>query len=193
MKFKTKNIDIMKQRNFIIWLAVLGVFIFLDTSILAQSTGTAKEEAEIAVRRAEHAEQAARSREMSRARSLSRAREDYVYVTGYGSGEHNSRLMLSKEYNGQSIDKQGTFEVDDNTTRLKLSIEGHVNSGSIKVSLILPDGKPYKSLTMDDSADIHWSESLNIKEGETKYYGTWKYRITTKVADGSYHLSINTY
>lgn len=193
MKFKTKNIDIMKQRNFIIWLAILGVFIFLDTSILAQSTGTAKEEAEIAVRRAEHADQAARSREMSRARSLSRAREDYVYVTGYGSGEHNSRLMLSKEYNGQSIDKQGTFEVDDNTTRLKLSIEGHVNSGSIKVSLILPDGKPYKSLTMDDSADIHWSESLNIKEGETKYYGTWKYRITTKVADGSYHLSINTY
>ena len=183
----------MKQRNFIIWLAVLGVFIFLDTSILAQSTGTAKEEAEIAVRRAEHAEQAARSREMSRARSLSRAREDYVYVTGYGSGEHNSRLMLSKEYNGQSIDKQGTFEVDDNTTRLKLSIEGHVNSGSIKVSLILPDGKPYKSLTMDDSADIHWSESLTIKEDETKYYGTWKYRIITKVADGSYHLSINTY
>ncbi len=193
MKFKTNNTDIMKQRNFIIWLAVLGVFIFLDTSILAQSTGTAKEEAEIAVRRAELAEQAARSREMSRARSLSRAREDYVYVTGYGSGEHNSRLMLSKEYNGQSIDKQGTFEVDDNTTRLKLSIEGHVNSGSIKVSLILPDGKPYKSLTMDDSADIHWSESLNIKEGETKYFGIWKYRITTKVADGSYHMSINTY
>ncbi len=34
----------MKQRNFIIMLAVLGVFIFIDTSILAQSTGTAKED-----------------------------------------------------------------------------------------------------------------------------------------------------
>lgn len=201
MKFKTKNIDIMKRRNFIIWLAVLGVFIFIDTSVLAQSTGVVivKEDEAVTVREDEYAQQEAitralsRTRATSRARSLSRAREDYVYVTGYGSGEHNSRLMLSKEYNGQSIDKQGTFEVDDNTTRLKLSIEGHVNSGSIKVSLILPDGKPYKSLTMDDSADIHWSESLNIKEGETKYYGTWKYRITTKVADGSYHLSINTY
>ena len=41
-------------------LAVLGVFIFIDTSILAQSTGTAKDEAEISVRRAEHAEQEAR-------------------------------------------------------------------------------------------------------------------------------------
>jgi hypothetical protein len=195
MKFKTKNIDIMKQRNFIIMLAVLGVFIFIDTSILAQSTGVVivKEDEAVAVRDAEHAHQEAITRASSRARATSRPREDYFYVTNYSSGEHNSRLMLSKEYNGQSIDKQGTFEVDDNTTKLKLSIEGHVNSGSITVSLILPDGKPYKSLTMDDMADIHWSESLNIKEGETKYYGTWKYRITTKVADGSYHLSINTY
>ena len=182
----------MKQRNFIIMLAVLGVFIFIDTSILAQSTGTAKEDEEISVRRAQHAEPEA-SREMSRTRSLSRAREDYIYVTGYGSGEHNSRLTLSKNYNGQSIDKQGTFEVEDKITKLKLSIEGHVNSGSIKLSLILPDGKIYKSLTMDDSADIQWSESLNIKEDVTKYFGTWKYRITTKVADGSYHMSINTY
>ena len=176
----------MKQRNFIMMLAVLGVFIFIDTSVLAQS-----EE----VRAAQHAEQEAitHSREAARARESARARSEYVYVTGYGSGEHNSRLSLSKEYNGQSIDKQGAFEVEDNTTKLKLSIEGHVKSGSIKVSLILPDGKPYKSLTMDDSADIQWSESLNIKEDVTKYFGTWKYRITTKVADGSYHLSINTY
>lgn len=173
-------------------LAVLGVFIFIDTSILAQSTGvTTQEDTEIAIRKAEKAHQEAITR--ARTREASRAREDYVYVTNWSSNEHNSRLMLSKRYNGQSIDKQGTFEIDDEITKLKLSIDGEVNSGSIKVSLILPDGKPYKSLTMDDTADIHWSESVTIKENETKYYGTWKYRITTKVADGSYHLSISTF
>ena len=161
-------------------LAVLGVFIFIDTSVLAQS-----EE----VRAAQHAQQEA----MTRSREAARAHSEYVYVTGYGSGESNSRLSLSKDYNGQSIDKQGTFEIDDDIRKLKLSIDGAVNSGSITVSLVLPDGKLYKSLTIDDSANIHWSESLTIKEDETKYYGTWKYRITTKVADGSYHLSINTY
>jgi hypothetical protein len=163
-------------------IALLGVFIVIDTSMLAQTTGTA---------RAEKAEQEAVTR--ARAREASRAREDYVYVTNWSANESNSRLMLSKRYNGQSIDKEGTFEVEDNITKLKLSIEGEVNSGSITVSLVLPGGKSYKSLTMDDSADIHWSESLNITEGETKYYGTWKYRITTKVADGSYLLSINTF
>ncbi len=176
-------------------LAVLGVFIFIDTSILAQSTGVVivKEDEAVTVGEAEYAHQEAISRATSRARATSRPREDYFYYTNYSSGEHNSRLMLSKRYNGQSIDKQGTFEIDDEIKKLKLSIEGKVNSGSITVSLILPGGKPYKSLTMDDTADIHWSESLTIKEDETKYYGTWKYRITTKVADGSYHLSINTY
>ena len=161
-------------------LAVLGIFIFIDTSVMAQTTG---------VRSAERAEEDAVAR--ARSREASRARDHYVYVSS--QGEHNSRLMLSKRYNGQSIDKQGTFEIDDEIKKLKLSIDGEVNSGSITVSLILPDGKPYKSLTMDDTADIHWSESLTIKEDETKYYGTWKYRIITKVADGSYHLSINTY
>ena len=186
----------MKPGTFITMLAILGVFIFIDTSILAQSTGvrTIDEDEAISIRKAQKVQQEAITREMARARSAERAaRENYVYVSGWGSNEHNSRLTLSKHYNGQSIDKQGTFEVEDKISKLKMSIEGHVNSGSIKVSLILPDGKAYKSLTMDDSADIHWSESLSIQDGETKYYGTWKYRITTKVADGSYQLSINTY
>lgn len=184
----------MKQKDIIMLLAIMGVFIFIDTSILAQSTGTRSAEEDEAIRKAEMAQQEGITREMARARSAERAaRRDYVYVSGFGSNEHNSRLTLSKNYTGQSIDKQGTFEVDDNITKLKLSIEGHVAHGSISVSLILPGGKLYKSLTMDDSADIQWSESLNIKEGETKYYGTWKYKITTKTAEGSYLMSINTY
>jgi hypothetical protein len=182
----------MKQRNFITLLAVLGVFIFIDPSLLAQSTGVLPDEEHkaVVIREAQKAHQEAITRQMARARS---ARDDYVYVTGWGSGERNSSLMLSKRYNGQSIDKQGTFEVDDDIRKLKISIDGEVASGSITVSLVLPDGKSYKSLTMDDTADIHWSESLTIKDGEKKYYGTWKYRISTKQADGSYHLSINTY
>ena len=184
----------MKQRNYLVLLAVFGVFIFIDTSILAQSTGViVQEDEQIAVRKAQKAQQEAITREMARARASSRVRDNYLYVTDWGSNEHNSRLTLSKNYNGQSIDKQGTFEVEDNISKLKMSIEGHVNSGSITVSLILPGGKSYKTLTMDDSADIQWSESLNIPDEETKYYGTWKYRITTKVAEGSYLLSINTF
>jgi hypothetical protein len=189
-----QNNQTMKQKNLMMLFVLLGVFIFIMPRIPAQTTGVVVEKDKAsAIRRAEMEHQEAITRERARARALSRAREDYVYVTGWGSGEHNSRLMLSKHYNGQSIDKQGTFEVENKITKLKLSIEGHVNSGSITVSLILPDGKQYKSLTMDDTADISWLESLNINEGENKYYGTWKYRIRTKQAEGSYHLSINTY
>jgi hypothetical protein len=182
----------MKHRIFFMLLAILGVFIFIQPPVVAQTTDVKVIEEEEAIREAQKARQEAITREMARARAYTRQRGDYIYVSEQGS-ERNSRLMLSKRYNGQSIDKQGTFEVDDDITKLKISIDGAVESGSITVSLILPDGKPYKSLTMDDSADIHWSESLNIKEGQKKYYGTWKYRISTKQADGSYHLSINTF
>jgi len=117
---------------------------------------------------------------------------DY-YAVSSRSNEKNSRLMLSKRYDGDSVEKEGTFNIEGSTTRLKLSIDGSVKSGSITIALHLPDGKPYKTLSVDDSADIHWSESITIKEGEKKYHGDWKYKISAKTAKGSYHLSINTY
>ena len=119
---------------------------------------------------------------------------DEIYLhTGRSSGERNSRLMLSKEYNGQTVKKEGTFNVGSSISRIKLSIYGEVESGSITVTLVLPDGKDLKKLIMDDTADIVWSESINIKDGETKYHGDWKYRISTIKANGEYNLSINTY
>jgi hypothetical protein len=119
---------------------------------------------------------------------------DEMFIsTGRNYGERNSRLMLSKEYTGQTVKKEGTFSVASSITRIKLSVIGEVESGSISVTLVLPDGKELKKLTLDDTADIVWSESINIKDGETKYHGDWKYRISTNQANGEYNLSINTY
>ena len=109
------------------------------------------------------------------------------------SNERNSRLMLSKRYDGETVSKKGVFNIESSTTRLRFSIDGSVRSGTISVAILLPDNKTYKTITIDDAADIQWSESINIKEGETKDHGNWKYEITTAAAKGSYHLSINTF
>ena len=109
------------------------------------------------------------------------------------SNERNSRLMLSKRYEGETVSKKGVFNIESSATRLRLSIDGSVKSGTITVMVLLPDNKTFKTITIDDAADIQWSESINIQEGETKYHGNWKYEIATKAAQGNYRLSINTY
>jgi hypothetical protein len=108
------------------------------------------------------------------------------------SNERNSSLMLSKRYEGQTVSTKGEFKVESTTTRLRLSISGEVNHGSITVSLLMPDDKVFKTITINSAADVRWSENLNIEEGETMYHGTWKYEVSTKTAEGYYRLSINT-
>ena len=115
-----------------------------------------------------------------------------IFRSAGQSGERNSSLMLSKRYEGQSLTKDGTFSVENSITQIRLSIHGKVRSGSITVTLNLPDGKEFKKLIMDDSADISWMESIKIKDGETKYHGDWKYTIATNKADGEYNFSIKT-
>ena len=109
------------------------------------------------------------------------------------SNERNSRLMLSKRYDGETVSTKGIFNIESSTTRLRLSIDGSVKSGTITVTVLLPDNKTFKTITINDAADIQWSESINIKEGETTYHGNWKYEIATKAAQGSYRLSINSF
>ena len=89
--------------------------------------------------------------------------------------------------------KEGAFSVEESITKIRLSIHGEVVSGSITIVLVLPNGTEFKKLTMDETADIMWSESITIKEDDKKYYGDWKYRISTNKADGEYNFSINTY
>ena len=119
---------------------------------------------------------------------------DDIYISaGRKPGERNSRLLLSKKYDGETVSRKGGFNIEKSTTRLKLSINGSVKSGTIKVALVLPGGKAFKTITIDDAADIYWSESINIKEGEGKYHGEWKYEISTVAAKGRYNLSINSF
>lgn len=124
--------------------------------------------------------------------STGRADRFFGISTGISQGERNSRLMLSKKYSGQTVEKTGTFQIEESITQLRLSVHGNVVSGSISVSLVLPDGKPFKQVTIDETANVYWSETINIKESVKRYYGDWKYTISTKSADGQYSLSINS-
>lgn len=117
---------------------------------------------------------------------------NFVYSTGVSS-EKNSKLMLSKRYSGQSTDKSGTFDIDEGVKKIRLSISGVVVVGKITLALYLPGNKELKTLVIDNSANIDWSQSINITDGEDKYYGKWTYMIKAEAVEGEYTMSISTY
>jgi len=181
----------MKKKLFIA-AAILGVFLMIDTSILAQSTGTSS------------------SRSSSRTRPATRAKtivvppvpdleelEFHEYEHGYAyttsSADKSSKLSLSKRYEGTTTTKKGTFKVDDGVRKIRISISGNVESGKITVDLFLPDGKEVGTFKVDDTADVQWSQSITVEEDETKYYGEWTFNIKAEEAHGRYSLSLSTY
>ncbi|HEC44455.1 MAG TPA: hypothetical protein ENI20_16660 [Bacteroides sp.] len=181
----------MKNKILFSFAIILGVFLMMDTPLLAQSTGVTSSSSKES------------SREYSRAATyyvtpdvelhdISVGDYSFAYTTG-SSSEKNSKLSLSKRYSGQSADKTGTFNIEDGVSKIRLSISGSVVVGKINLELYMPGKKELKRLTIDDSADISWSQSINVQEGDTKYYGEWTYVIKAVSVEGRYNMSISTY
>jgi len=119
--------------------------------------------------------------------------DESPYYISYGQ-ESQSQLTLRNNFNGETVNSSGEFEVDENTTHLRLTANGKVRHGEISLKVIYPGGKVFKELTINSSAEIAFSQSLTIKEEEkNKYIGTWKYEVKTKTAEGNYMLSIMTH
>ena len=113
-------------------------------------------------------------------------------IQSYGQGSQ-TQLTLRNSFNGETLSSEGEFEVDESTKHIRLSANGKVRHGEIKIKVLYPSGKVFKELNINSSAQITFSQSLTVKEEEKKkHVGTWKYEIKTKTAEGSYMLSIST-
>jgi len=107
-------------------------------------------------------------------------------------GRNSSQLMLSKSYDGKDAENTGVFQIEEPVRQIRFSIDGSVKEGKIIIKLLLPGGEVFKELTIDESADIRFSQSITVPEEKNKYTGNWKYVIKAVKARGNYRLSINT-
>jgi hypothetical protein len=118
--------------------------------------------------------------------------EPSYFIHSYGQ-DSQTQLTLRNSFNGETLSSDGEFEVDESTRKIRLSANGKVRHGEINIKVLYPNGKVFKDLSINSSAQITFSQSLTVKEEEKKkYVGTWKYEIKTKTAEGSYMLSIVT-
>ena len=116
---------------------------------------------------------------------------DFVFVTP--EQRNQSQLTLRKNFTGTSDTSSGEFDVEEGVRQFRCVINGNVRSGEIIIRLEYPDGKTFKDLTINSSADISFSQSMSFKEEEaSRYIGTWKYEIEADKAEGNYMLQIMT-
>ncbi len=143
---------------------------------------------------ARSAERAARASTRTYVRSSGSSPED-VYIFS-GDQTNQSQLTLRNSFDGNSNSSKGGFDVSEETHNFRVMINGKVKSGEIQIIVKYPNGKEFKNLTINSAAEISYSQSLTLKEGEEskdKYIGTWNYEVKATFAEGNYMLQMMTH
>ena len=142
-----------------------------------------------------HSGESARVRSSVRSGSIvpsSGVYTDRPYYIPFGQ-ENQSQLTLRKTFRETTSSSGGEFDVESGISHFRCMINGSVRSGEIFIAIEYPDGKTFKELIINASADINFSQSISIKEGEEKkYIGNWSYVIKADKAEGDYMVQIQT-
>ena len=113
------------------------------------------------------------------------------FFTSPNSGQ-SSQLSLSKSFDGESTKNEGSFDVDENVSYINFTVNGSVKEGKIRINIHLPGGEALKEMTIDNTADIQYTQMIRPKQEDKKYGGKWTYKIEADKAVGHYQLSIQT-
>ena len=200
----------MKKSVYIIAAFVVSGFMLQAGQVKAQSTGI-KEKEEAQKRAILEEQYLQQEKEVQKAEQKYRqARE--IYRIGERGGEFlvapvppvepfvygvmsdkSFNLSLRKNFTGETITKKTSFTIDKDQKKLRISVKGNCMEGSILVKFTLPSGKTFSQIEIDSSADIEWSQSLQIDEESSTYKGPWNVEIKASKAKGMYIVSISSY
>ncbi len=115
------------------------------------------------------------------------------FVFDISDGSQSSQLSLSKRFDGESVENEGTFEVDDQVSQISINLGGAVKEGKITLKIKLPNKEDLKEMTIDNTADVQFNQMIRITGEDSKYTGKWTYEIKAVKAVGNYRLTIHTH
>ena len=75
-----------------------------------------------------------------------------------------------------------------------MSVMGDCKTGEISIKIVMPDGKNYSDILIDESGNLNWRKSFKISETENQdKTGEWKFKIESEKATGFFRISLQTY
>lgn len=115
------------------------------------------------------------------------------YGHSFGDSERTS-WEFSKSIKEASFSRDYTFDVESTVNTVVLSVNGDCKSGEIKIKIVMPNGKTYSDILIDESGNLNWRKSFTISDTENKdKSGAWKFEISSSKATGYFKISLQTY
>lgn len=75
-----------------------------------------------------------------------------------------------------------------------MSVMGDCKAGEIRIKIVMPNGKNYSDILIDEFGNLNWRKSFTISEKENQdKSGEWKFQIASTKATGFFKISLQTY
>ena len=101
---------------------------------------------------------------------------------------------FSKTVKENTFSRDYIFGVEKTAKTVVMSVMGDCKSGEIRIKIIMPNGKSYSDILIDESGNLNWRKSFTISEtGNQDKAGDWKFQISSTKATGFFKISLQTY
>jgi len=118
-----------------------------------------------------------------------------AYFGQYFSGDiERTTWDFSKSVKENTFSGNYSFGVDKTAKNVVMSVSGDCKAGEIRIKIVMPDGKNYSDIVIDEFGNLNWRKSFTISETENQdKTGDWKFQVASKKATGYFKISIQSY
>lgn len=101
---------------------------------------------------------------------------------------------FSKSVKENSFSRDYIFDVEPTVETVVMAVNGDCKEGEIRIKIVMPTGKVYSDIMIDEFGNLNWRKSFTISEEENKdKAGAWKFQINASKATGYFRISLQTY
>jgi type II secretory pathway pseudopilin PulG len=111
-----------------------------------------------------------------------------------GGDSERTTWDFSKSVKENTYSKTYAFDVEKTIKNVVMSVMGDCKAGEIRIKIIMPNGKNYSEIVIDEFGNLNWRKSFAITETENQdKTGEWKFQISSSKATGFFKISLQTY
>jgi hypothetical protein len=127
--------------------------------------------------------------------------EPYVFAPGmewYGFGHsgdsERTTWDFTRSVKESTFSRDYSFDVEKTVKNVVMSINGDSKAGEIRIKIVMPNGKTYSDIVIDEFGNLNWRKSFSISETENQdKTGEWKFQISSSKATGFFKISLQTF
>ncbi len=112
----------------------------------------------------------------------------------FGGDSESTMWDFSKSVKESTFTRNYSIDVEKTASTVVMSVMGDCKSGDIHIKIVMPNGKNYSDIVIDENGNLNWRKSFTISENENQdKTGEWKFQIISNKATGFFKISLRTY